>query len=427
MLVKRKKQLACALTLGGAFLLPAAAHAVPCDDINLPNKIFGSGGSAVTATLKKVALAIANDPNGTPSEQTTLFYTDPNACDGYADFLAGKSSRVFKYWVAGQTADQTCEARAGGQPLDFSHMGNASDLCANPVVPAGIGDFAAPVQTVNLITGLTPTGGSNEKSISAEALYFIFGFGTGGQVSPWNDGAGVFVRQSTSFVTLLVAAHINVPASAFVGPGKWAADNASAIQTNSLVVTAVSGYTGTDDTKAAQALGYVSGSTADQNRSKVKTLAFQAFGQTCGVLPDSTATALDKLNVRKGKYALQAQGHYFAPVDSNGVPTNDRVRNLINWFNGTEQPPGSSVSAFDQTILAGDIPECAMEVKRDGTVGAFSSFAPLKPCGCRFEAVAGGAVPASCTACAADADCGGDSPKCNFGYCEAYRNGGEEG
>lgn len=426
MLVKRKQQLACALTLGGAFLLPVAAHAVPCDDIALPNKIFGSGGSAVTATIKRVALAIANDENGTPADQTTIFYTDPNACDGYGDFINGTSARVFKYWVKGQTADQTCEARAGGQPLHFAHMGNAADLCANPVVPAGIGDFPAPIQTVNLITGLTSTGGSPEKSISAEALYFIFGFGKGGQVSPWNDGAGVFVRQSTAFVTLLVGAHINVPATAFVGTGKWAADNAAAVQTNGNVVTAITTYVGTDDVKAAQALGYVSGSTADTNRAKVKTLAFQAFDQTCGVYPDSTDTALDKLNVRKGKYALQAQGHYFTAVDGNGVPTNPLVANLIGWFNGTTQPPGSSVSAFDETIRAGDIPECAMEVKRDGTVGAFSSFAPVKPCGCRFEAVAAGAAPASCTACDADTDCGGDTPSCNFGYCEAYRDAGQE-
>ncbi|HYP89597.1 MAG TPA: hypothetical protein VEQ59_15620, partial [Polyangiaceae bacterium] len=111
-------------TFAGALLLPAVAHAVPCDDINLPHKIYGSGGSAVTATLKKIALAIANDPDGTPADQTTIFYADPNACDGYAAFLTGKATGTFKYWVAGQTADQTCEARAGGQPVQFAHMGN---------------------------------------------------------------------------------------------------------------------------------------------------------------------------------------------------------------------------------------------------------------------------------------------------------------
>ncbi len=420
MLVKRKHQLACALTLSSAVLLPGVARAVPCDDIALPNKIFGSGGSAVTATIKKVAQAIANDPQGAPAEQTTIFYTDPNACVGYADFVAGKSTRVFKYWIAGVAADQTCEARVGGQPLDFGHMGNAADLCPDPTVPAGIGDFPAPIQTVNLVTGLA----SNEISISAEALYFIYGFGKAGQVAPWTDGAGVFTRQSTAFVTYLVGAHANVPSTAFVGTGKWAPDDAGAIQTNGAVVTAITGYVGTDEVKAAQALGFVSGSTADANRANVKTLAFQGFDQTCGVYPDSTLDALDKINVRKGKYALWAQGHYFAKVDAQGVPTNPLVANLIGWFSGATVPPGTEVSAFDTTIKAGDIPACAMEALREGTTGAFYSYAPSKPCTGRFEFVATGATEHD--VCVADDDCSGATPSCNFGYCEAYRDAEEE-
>ena len=418
--LKTRHQLACVATLAGAFLLPAVAHAIPCDDIDLPNKIYGSGGSAVTATLKAVIQALQKDPNGTPAEQTNVFYSDPNACDGYAAFLTGKATGTFKYWIPGQTADQTCEARAGGQPVQFAHMGNAADLCANPVVPDGIGDFEAPIQTVNLITGLA----SNEVSISAEALYFIYGFGTGGQVAPWTDGAGVFARQSTAFVTFLVGAHANIPATAFVGPGKWAPDNAGAKQKNGDVVSAIETYANTGETQAAQALGYVSGSTADTARNRVKTLAFQAFGQTCGVYPDSTLTALDKVNVRNGKYALWAQGHYFTAVDENGDPTDARVANLIGWFSGKAQAPGTSVSAFEETIKAGDIPACAMEAKREGTVGAFSSYAPPKPCVGRFEHVATGSTEHD--ECEADTDCGGDTPSCNFGFCEAYRGEGEE-
>jgi hypothetical protein len=427
MLVKRRHRLACVLSLGSAFLLPSAAHAVLCDDIALPNKVFGSGGSAVTATLKAVALAIANDPNGTPADQTTIFYTDPNACDGYGFFLANSTTRAFKYWIAGSTADQTCEARVGGQPLDFSHMGNAADLCVDPVIPAGVRDFPAPVQTVNIVTGL----GSNETSISAEAIHFIYGYGPGAasnRAAPWTDGAGVFARQSTSFVTFLLGAHAQLPATAFVGAGKWALTNTqgepgAAVQTNGAVITAVSSYS-TDETKAAQALGYVSGSTADGARDKAKTLAFQAFGQTCGVYPDSTSTALDKLNVRRGKYALWAQGHYFARVNASGVPTNPLVANLIGWFDGSTKPPGTTVSAFDKTIKAGDIPACAMEALREGTAGAFYSYAPSKPCQGRYEFVATGSTVHD--TCEADTECGGETPSCNFGYCEAYRAEGEE-
>lgn len=436
MLLKTKTQLACAATLAGAFLLPSIARAQvaeppPCSTIDVPNKIFGSGGSAVTATLRAIQVAQRNDPNANPAEQIHIFYADPNACDGYADFVAGSTVRTFKYWVAGATAaetDKTCTAPITGQALDFGHMGNAADLCPNPVVPDGIGDFPAPIQTVNIVTGVN----SPETSISAEALYILYGFGpASAQAEPWSEGTGVFARQTTAFVTYLVGAHANLEANAFVGPGKWATTNAanavdpeiSAIQTNGAVINAIKAYS-TNETLAAQALGYVSGSTADARRADAKTLAFQAFDQACGVYPDSTDTALDKLNVRKGKYALWAQGHYFAPVDDDGVPTNPLVATLISWASGGAAP-GTTISPFDTTIKAGDIPVCAMEVKREGTTGAFSSYAPAKPCTGRYEFVATGQTDHA--ECEADADCTeAAAPKCNYGYCEAWRDEGQE-
>jgi hypothetical protein len=424
MLVNRNSRLACAATLLGAFLLPGGAHAIKCDDVALPNKIFGAGGSAVTATLRKIAVAIANDSEGDAAQRTTIFFADPGACLGFGDYLSGKTTRPFKYWVAGATAaetDKTCDAADGGQALDFSHMGNDDDLCPDAVVPDNVGDFAAPIQTVNLITGLS----SNETSISAEALYFIFGYGPTGQAAPWTDGTGVFTRQSTAFVTYLVGAHIHVPATAFNGATKWFADDTAAVQKNGDIVTKVSTYS-TDETKAAQALGYVSGSTADASRALVKTLAFQGFGQSCGVYPDSSLAALDKINVRRGKYALWAQGHYFTKVDGNGVPLNEKVANFINWSAGKELAPGTKVNPFEQVIQAGDIPECAMEALREGTTGAFYSHAPSKPCGCFFEKTAIGTAPEACESCEADADCGSETPKCNYGFCESYRADGEE-
>jgi len=76
-------------------------------------------------------------------------------------------------------------------------------------VPDGVGDFTAPVQTLNIITDKK----SNQLSISAEALYFVYGFGPTGQASPWTDGTGVIKRQFDSFASLLLAAAINVPSA----------------------------------------------------------------------------------------------------------------------------------------------------------------------------------------------------------------------
>lgn len=417
MLLKTSSILTCALTLGAVVLLPSQAHAIACDDVALPNKVFGVGGSANTATLKKISLAIAKDATHTDA-RTTIFWNDAlGACAGYAAFLNGKATGQFRYWIAdaANDADQLCDARAGGQPVTFSHMGNDATFCPDGTVPDGVGDFLAPVQTLNLITDKK----SNQLSISAEALYFIYGFGATGQASPWTDGTGIFKRQFDSFASLLLAAAIKVPSAGF----KWDAANQKASQGE--VINAITAYS-TTEALAAQSLGYVSGSAADAKRSAVKTLAYQHYGQACGVYPDSTSATFDKLNVRTGKYYLWAPGHYFTKVDSNGKPLDSQIENLFGWFSAKTKPPGTSVNPFEQSILAGDIPECAMQASRDGTLGAISSYADPKPCGCYFEHTTNPNVTSTCTPCTDDSACGGDTPSCNFGYCEAYRAKGEQ-
>jgi hypothetical protein len=419
MLLKTGSTLACALSLGAVFLLPSNAHAILCDDVALPNKVFGVGGSAVTGTLKKISLAIAKDATHTEARTTIFWHDDLGACAGYGAFLSGKVTGNFRYWIADdpKDADQRCEARVGGQPVTFSHMGNDATFCPDGSVPDGVADFPAPVQTLNIITAKA----SNQLSISAEALYFVYGFGTSGQAAPWTAGTGVYKRQFDSFASLLLSAAIKVPSAGF----KWP-DDPNLKLTQGDVINAISAYAGTNEELAAQSLGYVSGSAADAKRSVVKTLAYQHYGQSCGVYPDSTSSAFDKVNVRNGKYYLWAPGHYFTKVDSNGKPLDPKVENLLGWFSKKTAAPGTSVDAFEQSILAGDIPQCAMQASREGTLGAISSYADPKPCGCFFEHATNASVTSACTPCAADAECGGDTPSCNFGYCEAYRAQGEE-
>lgn len=416
MLLKTGPALACALTLSAAFLPPALARAVACDDLALPNKIYGVGGSAVTGTLKKVSQAINADANKTDERVTIIWHDALGACAGYQAFLSGKASGQFNYWDTSDPKDpqKVCDARAGGQPVSFSHMGNDAGFCPNGEVPAEVGDFVAPIQTLNIITDKD----SNELSISAEALYFIYGFGDAGQASPWTNGTGVFKRQFDSFASLLLATAINVPSAAF----KWPDANIKTSQSS--VISALTAYA-TSEELARQTLGYVSGSAADAKRSDVRTLAYQHYGQDAGVYPDSTATAFDKLNVRLGKYFLWAPGHYFTKVDGSGKPVDPQVANFLGWFNKKTLPPGTSVDVFQQSILAGDIPQCAMQAERTGTLGAFSSYAPPKPCGCFFEHTTNPSATSTCTACASDSECSEDTPACNFGFCEAYRSKAE--
>jgi hypothetical protein len=413
MLLKPVSTMAFALALGTAVLLPARAHAIPCDDVALPNKVYGSGGSAVTGTLKRVSLAIAKDPNKTDERTTIVYHDDLGACPGYQAFLDGKITGQFRYWIEGVDGDtdQRCDARPGGQPLDFAHMGNDATFCPQGTLPDGFGDFTGAVQTMNAITHVS----SNELSISAEALYLIYGFGPEGQVSPWTDGTGVFRRQFDSFAGAFFYGAVGIPPLS----AKWEVNEKI---TQGAVITGITAYAA-NEVLASQTLGYVSGSAADAKRDVVKTLAYQHYDQECGVYPDSTPTAFDKINVRLGKYFLWTAGHFYAPVDEDGVPLDERVANLFGWFTGKTQAPGTEVNAFEESIRAGDIPQCAMQATREGTLGAISSYADPKPCSCYFEYVVDGA--SACTTCNTDAECGGDTPACNFGFCEAYRAEGE--
>lgn len=381
------------------FAFAAPASAVPCDELDLPTPIFGSGGSAITPTLAKVATALAglDDP-------ITILYADPSACTGFSQFLGIEGAPAsFKYWDADGT-QQSCEPPlVGTQPIDFAHMGNPSETCAGIALPDDIGDFLAPVQTLNVITSVD----SNQDSISAEALHYIFRYGADSQVVPWTVEAGLVKRTATSFVHNFLAESIGVASEGFLA-------TIPQVTTNQASVDHIVAAAGTDPDST---LGYVSGSNADANRAVVKTLAYQHTGQECGYWPDSDANSFDKLNVRKGQYNLWTPGHFFARVDSEGEPEDPLVAELIGWFDGTvEAPGGIDVTAI--IIDSGEVPGCAMQATRDGIVGAIRSYAPPQPCVCYFEEIATGST--SCETCDTTADCSEEGARCRQGFCEAY-------
>jgi hypothetical protein len=382
-------------TLMGGLLSVTSAHAVPCADLDLPNPIYGSGGSAITATLGKVATALAGLEN-----PVTVLFADPGACTGYQAFLDDAITTPLKYWDAAGT-QLTCDPPAvEGQPVDFAHMGNPADQCAGASLPDDVGDFLGPVQTLNVITSVD----SAETSISAEALYFVYGWGADSEASPWTVEANLAKRKSDSFVHLFLANSVGLPAEKFLGIE--VGNNQGSVD---LIVAAAA--TDPDST-----LGYVSGSTADKNRATVKTLAYQHTGQSCGYWPDSDENSFDKINVRKGLYHFWAPGHFFARLDGEGNIANEDVAQFIGWFDGTiAGPEGTDVTQI--VSKAGDIPSCAMQVTREGVIGAISSYAPEQPCGCYFEFVTTGET--ACEPCE-EGDPSEGGQVCRNGFWEAY-------
>ncbi len=392
----------------------SVASAAPCPT-NLPNPIYGAGGSAVTATLGAVATALAGLPEG---ERITIFYWDPGACTGYHAFVdvdqgppLATAPAYFKFWDAAGNLTQ-CEPD-GSEELSFAHMGNTPALCpAKRPLPAGFGRFTAPIQTVNLITHAK----SQYDSISAEAFYNVFGFGPGAaghSVAPWTVPEAVFARATSSFVHQMLATAFKVPATAFKVPAT------NLPSTNPLTVQGVFSWGEAND--PSQALGYVSGSAADdgEDSGQIKTLAVQFFDQTCGYLPDSSRARKDKLNVRNGQYALFTPGQFYAKVDVAGAVSNPAVNKLVHWFDGSLAAPGG-LDIVKIIIQSGDIPLCAMRANRpDGDLNPIVSYAPPAPCNGYFEATATGST--SLASCTSDAQCkAGAGEKCRFGYCELY-------
>jgi hypothetical protein len=206
-------------------------------------------------------------------------------------------------------------------------------------------------------------------------------------------------------VHLFLADAINVP------PDSFKTLEAQVVGDQAALIDGV--FSGSADPDAT--LGYASGSAVTANPDKVKTLAYQHYGQSCGYLPDSSPTAVDKANVRNGQYYLWTPGHFYARVDEEGEIVDPIVKNLVEWFGGLADAPFDITSTI---IGAGDIPVCAMRATRDGTLGAISSFAPPNPCGCLFQYATEGDT--SCDSCETDDDCDAENPHCSYGYCEAY-------
>lgn len=371
----------------------ASAQTVEC--ASLPAPTYGLGGSAQRPFIARVAARLAAAP-----APITVIHQAPGACNGINALLNNtRMSGTATYWLADGTERQ-CTLPLTGQLVEWANMGNTAANCPGvTALPATIGDFGTSITSWNIIVPLA----SSQQSISAEALYFVYGWGAESQVSPWTDESALIRRDANSAAALFVSLATGLPVDRQRGTDA---------RTNGNSVTLVAAASNVN-----AAIGYVSGEVADANRARVRTLAYQHFGQRCGYWPDSSATALDKRGIREGSYWLWSVNHYFAKVDASGVIENAAARNFIGILTGRVAPP-STLDVLDAEIVTGNIPRCAMHVDRVGDLGALYSYQPEAPCGCYFEATATGRAPDTCTACASSATCPASAPVCRRGFCE---------
>jgi len=383
----------------------SVAHAADCN--TLPNPIYGIGGSAATNLFKRLGTRLAALPD---DQKITVIYSDPGACQAMTALVQNTPlSGTGKYWDAAGT-EATCTYPSGSTQLaDWGAMAQEATTCQGiDKLPDTVGDYLGPVSGFSLIV----PNGSSEYAISAEAVYYIYGLGigTGFDVAPWTVPGAIAARTTTSAAGLLLAKAVGIPVARAL-----AYSQTNDVKTNQGAVDFVTATSPAAVANPNAALGFCSTETADANRAKVRTLAFKAVDQDCAYGPDSTATATDKKNLREGRYYLWNAHHVFARLDAQKQPIKPALSKFLDIFTSKELLPGTQ-SYIDLLIANGNVPECAMRVKRDGDMGPLASFQPEKPCGCYFDSKTTGSTP-SCTPCTSDTECSAGSV-CSFNFCE---------
>jgi ABC-type phosphate transport system substrate-binding protein len=354
-----------------------------------------------------------------------MVYTASGSCTGVDAVLNGTAMRTgaaplpaaATFWDGPASTGASCQLPPDGVTADIGVSDVFAQTCAGFELAnldnLRVRDAHGPVQTMNFVVPAS----SKHTAISAEAAYFVFGFGaTAGVVDEagnptWNDENLLFRRNASSGTQALLAAAIGLPSPLWKGR-----ENANSDE----VAKGLLGSAGTEATASA-ALGILSDDYLQIRnlRSQLRVLAFQDAKQTCAVFPDSTLTARDKRNVRDGAYPLWGPMHLLHRVDAEGKParteSRSAVTDILGYFAGTKALP-NGVQLIDVYAESGLIPECAMHVTRSSDGGKISKSAPDFPCSCLFEAKAMGST--SCKACRVQGDCA-SGETCALGYCEA--------
>ena len=377
-----------------ALLTAAVCQAAPCPP--MVDSLVIAGSTAIQPLVRELAkVTLANT-------STKLYYAGLGSCLGVQSVVAGSSLTdvTLSSWnAAGE--ETKCDLGAEGVSVDIgvSDVFPASCISLPGGLPSNIGDFLGPVQTMVFAVPRS----SEEAAISAEAAYYVYGFGEGSGVEPWTDETLILQRDEESGTQTMVGLAIGVPADRF--RGTHTAGSGDLLEQLASVSA----------DKADSAIGILSASHAEQNRSTLRTLAFQDFGATCAVLPNRTELSHEKENVRNGLYPIWGPVHMLAAVDERRRPAHPLAAQLIGFITGSLELPAT----LDLLALQAEenvVPQCAMRVTRTHEMGPVAPYLPAQLCGCAYEEAANGTT--DCTPCQSTPQCG-SGQTCSFGYCEA--------
>ena len=397
-----------------------AGTGVACEELVASGTaVHITGSSAAKPFLQQIAQQLAG-------EGVYIVYTSTGSCVGVDAVVNGTlmttgvapaPAVTATVWENSASSGRACDLPSGGVPADLGISDVFAETCPGFELTnldgLRIRDAHGPIQTMAFAV---PTN-SPHLQISAQAAYFVFGFGAeGGVLDPsasnpiWHDESLIFQRSASSGTQAMLASAIGV------APGRW---RGKSHKTSDDVAAALQAAAG-DETSAKQAIGILAADYVDTRnlRAQIRMLAYQDSRQSCALFPDSTASARDKQNVRDGHYPIWGPLHLLYKVDRSGNPLNEAnrqaVTDIVGYLSGTKALP-NGVKLLDVYAQSGLIPECAMRVTRTSDGRAITAYRPPNPCSCVFEAKATGST--RCKACTVQGDCSADEG-CSQGYCE---------
>ena len=209
------------------FLLPSVAGAVPCgalpsaanpDAGTPPHVLYIEGANAVGPLIAQLQQALSVDPN-----PLNVIYIGDGGCVGATNFITNVSisAKPKPVYYAGQVAG-TCDLPTTGGPDGGPPVADigTSDVYAPTCgtlpggqLPSNIADFLGPIQPMTFVVPKS----SSQKSISAAAAYFVFGFGANSGVAPWTVDTSIYRRNTASAVQAMLAVAIGVPLANWAG------------------------------------------------------------------------------------------------------------------------------------------------------------------------------------------------------------------
>ncbi len=300
----------------------------------------------------------------------------------------------------------SCLLPTAGVAVDVGESEIYPETCGAGVDPSVVAQSLGPILPILFIVPKL----SDQMSISAAAARQVFA--GGGGYPPWEDPKFMFIRGQGTATLRIVAKQLGLMPEQF-----WGFDAGSA----SVMAQTVGGYTFYGD--AEKVIGIIGSDFYDFKRNLLKALAFQADGQTCAYLPDSSLNSMDKINVRDGHYPMWGRIHFFT-ARKNGMASPDYAATFTTLLS-TINPDNDLLHAL---IKGGFVPPCAMLVRRDTEIGLGPLTAddpPASSCSCAFDVAVGATNrTAECHTCTTSSDCAPYTgrPACNNGYCEPSKN-----